>query len=149
MKNKSLILSCSKCSAKNRIPVSRLDEAPKCGKCGTPLPVENLSRPVDVNDQTFDREVLGSQLPVLVDCWAPWCGPCRAVGPILDQLAKKYKARLKIAKLNLDENPMIGSRYSITSVPTMFLVKNGKIIDTLLGALPKEDLEYRIEGLIL
>jgi thioredoxin 2 len=148
MKNESLILSCSKCNAKNRIPVSRLDEAPKCGKCASLLRVESLSRNVNVSDQTFDGEVLKSTLPVLVDCWAPWCGPCRAVGPILDQLAKKYRARLKIAKLNLDENPLIGSRYSITSVPTMFLVKKGKILDTIVCALGREELEYRIKGML-
>lgn len=144
MNDNSLMLVCSKCGAKNRVPVSRIDEAPKCGKCGKFLPVESLSRPVIVEDTTFDREVLSSALPVLVDCWAPWCGPCRAIGPVLDELAVKYRARLKIAKLNVDENPVIGSRYSISSVPTMFLVKNGRIIDKLIGALPKEQLESQI-----
>jgi len=112
------------------------------------LPKDILSRPVNVTDATFDREVLGSALPVLVDCWAPWCGPCRSVGPILDQLAEKYKGRLKIAKLNLDENTGIGSRYSISSVPTLFLVKNGRILDTLLGALPREQLESAIARIL-
>jgi thioredoxin 2 len=144
----SLILVCKKCSAKNRVPVSRINETPKCGKCGTVLPKEILSRPINVTDATFDREVLGSALPVLVDCWAPWCGPCRSVGPILDQLAEKYKGRLKIAKLNLDENTGIGSRYSISSVPTLFLVKNGRILDTLLGALPREQLESAIARIL-
>lgn len=148
MNDNSLILACSKCGAKNRVPVSRIDESPKCGKCSNVLPIEILSRPVNVSDNTFDREVLGSKLPVLVDCWAPWCGPCRAVGPILDELAVKYRGRLKIAKLNVDENSGIGSRYSISSVPTMFLVKNGRIIDTLTGALPKEQLESQIARIL-
>ncbi|SDU19619.1 thioredoxin TrxC [Desulfobacula phenolica] len=139
-----LILACSNCGAKNRVPISRIDEAPKCGKCKKFLPVESLSRPVIVMDNTFDREVMSSSLPVLVDCWAPWCGPCKAIGPIMDELAIKYRGRLKIAKLNVDENPMIGSRYSISSIPTMFLVKNGRIIDKLIGALPKEQLESQI-----
>lgn len=144
----NLILVCSKCSAKNRVPVARLKENPKCGKCGTLLPNEILSRPVNVTDATFDREVLGSALPVLVDCWAPWCGPCRSIGPVFDELAVKYKGRLKIAKLNLDENTGIGSRYSISSVPTLFLVKNGRIIDTLVGALPREQLESQIARIL-
>ncbi len=148
MNENSLILACSTCGSKNRIPISRIDESPKCGKCGKVLPVEALSRPVIVSDKSFDREVLDSKLPVLVDCWAPWCGPCRAVGPVLDELAIKYRARLKVAKLNVDENPMIGSRYSISSIPTLFLVKNGRIIDTLMGALPKEQLESQIARIL-
>ncbi|RLB97451.1 MAG: thiol reductase thioredoxin [Deltaproteobacteria bacterium] len=148
MNDNNLILACSACGAKNRVPLSRIDEAPKCGKCKAVLSVEILSHPVIVSDSTFDREVMASALPVLVDCWAPWCGPCRAVGPVLDELAVKYRARLKIAKLNVDENPQIGSRYSISSIPTLFLVKNGRIIDTLMGALPKEQLESQIARIL-
>ncbi len=148
MNANSLILACSKCNGKNRVPVSRLNENPKCGKCGTLLPMESLSRPVNVTDNSFDREVMGSAFPVLVDCWAPWCGPCKAVGPVLDELAGKYKARLKIVKLNVDENPGIGSRYSISSIPTMLLVKDGRIIDKLIGALPKEQLESQIARIL-
>jgi len=148
MNDNSLILICSICSAKNRVPLSRIEESPKCGKCGKNLPIDVLSRPINVSDTTFDREVLESPLPVLVDCWAPWCGPCRAVGPVLDALAVKYRARLKIAKLNVDENPQIGARYSISSIPTLFLVKNGRIIDTLIGALPKEQLESQIARIL-
>jgi len=148
MNDKSLILACPKCGAKNRVPESRIKESPKCGKCGTALSTDILSRPVNVTDSTFDQEVLNSALPVLVDCWAPWCGPCKAVGPILDELALKYKARLKIAKINVDENQGIGSRYSISSIPTMFLVKDGKIIDTLVGALPKHELESQIARIL-
>lgn len=148
MNENHLILVCPKCKAKNRLPISRIDEAPKCGKCGTSLPVDILSRPVNVTDNTFDREVMASPLPVLVDCWAPWCGPCKAMGPVLDELAVKYRARLKIVKLNVDDNPQIGSRYSISSIPTLLLVKNGRMIDTLIGALPKEQLESQIARIL-
>jgi thioredoxin 2 len=103
---------------------------------------------VTVSDATFHKEVMLSPLPVIVDCWAPWCGPCRAVGPVMDALAKKYQGRLKVAKLNLDENPATGSRYAISSVPTMLLVKNGKLINTLLGALPQGQIEAALKQLL-
>ncbi len=144
----TIILACSKCHTKNRLPVARIDEHPICGKCQSVLPVTNLSRPVNVSDQSFDREVLESSLPVLVDCWAPWCGPCRSIGPIIESLAEQYRARVKIAKLNLDDNPMIGSRYAISSVPTLLLVKNGQIVDKLIGALPKEQMESAIARIL-
>lgn len=148
MTTDKLILACSHCGAKNRFPVSRIDEKPQCAKCHLPLPVENLSRPVIVTDATFEREVLKSPLPTLVDCWAPWCGPCKAIGPIIDSLAAQYRAKVKIAKLNLDENPMTGSRYSISSVPTLMLVKNGQIVDKIIGALPKDQMERAIERIL-
>ncbi len=141
MSNKSLILSCSVCGAKNRVPLARIDDSPNCGKCKIALSTASLEKPVDVTDQTFDQQVLSSTLPVLVDCWAPWCGPCKAFAPIIDALAVKYKARVKIAKLNVDENPIIGARYAISSVPTLLLLKQGQIIDKVAGALPKEQLE--------
>lgn len=148
MNGKNLIVVCPACGAKNRVPALRVAEAPRCGKCKTILPVDAFSRPVNVTDSTFDREVLRSPLPVLVDCWAPWCGPCRAIGPVLEELALKYRGRLKIAKLNVDENSGIGARYAISSVPTMLLVKQGQLIDTLIGALPKEQLESQIARIL-
>jgi thioredoxin 2 len=144
MTTQNVILVCNHCGAKNRVPVSRMDQGPVCGKCKAGLPVDQLGRTGDVTDADFDREVMGSSLPVLVDCWAPWCGPCRAIGPVLEELAVKYRARLKIAKLNVDENSGIGSRYAIASIPTMLLVKNGRIVDKLIGALPREQLEAQI-----
>ncbi len=148
MNKKTVVLACSECAAKNRIPIERIDETPKCAKCHSSLPVQNLSCPIIVTDSTFDQEVLASPLPVLVDCWAPWCGPCKAIGPIIMELAATYRARVKIAKLNVDENSMIGSRYAISSVPTLLLVKNGQVIDTLIGALPKEQMKSAIARIL-
>ena len=143
-----LIVRCTQCGAKNRVPETRISEQPKCGKCGTPLRLEIFDTPVTVTDADFDREVMQSSIPVLVDCWAPWCGPCRAVGPVLDDLAKSYRGRLKIAKVNVDENPGTGSKYRIQSIPTMLFVKNGSLVDQVTGALPKEALEARIKSFI-
>ena len=148
MKDDSIIIKCTRCGAKNRVPEARLKESPRCGKCRTLLPSEVPDRPVYVNDADFTSQVLASPFPVLVDCWAPWCGPCRAVAPVLQELAYKYRGRLKIAKINVDENPGTGSRYAIQSIPTMLLVRNGQVIDRLVGALPKEALEAQIARLL-
>jgi thioredoxin 2 len=148
MNAQTQIVTCTGCQTRNRVPMARIKDRPRCGKCGAPLSVVFSGKPVSVSDASFEKEVMASALPVLVDCWAPWCGPCRAVGPIMDALAQKYQGRLKVAKLNLDENPVTGSRFAITSVPTLLLVKNGKIVDTLVGALPKEQMEAAIDRII-
>ncbi len=148
MSTNSLIIRCTGCGAKNRVPENRISEGPKCGKCGTILRVEVHDKPVNVTDATFDLEVMQSAVPVLVDCWAPWCGPCRAVAPVLDELAMAYRGQLKIAKVNVDENTGIGSRYRIQSIPTMLFVKNGQVVDQVTGALPKEALESRIKSFL-
>jgi thioredoxin 2 len=148
MEKQTIVVACTGCKAKNRVPVARIKDHPKCGKCGHLLSMENLGKPVMVSDATFQNEVMASALPVLVDCWAPWCGPCRAVGPIMDALAQTYQGRLKVAKLNLDENPATGSRFAISSVPTMLLVKHGKIVDTLVGALPKEQIQAALAKIL-
>jgi len=140
-----MIIRCLNCGAKNRMPEDRIHDRPKCGKCGIPLVVKNgQERPVDVTDATFSKEVIASSGSVLVDCWAPWCAPCRTVAPILDELADKYAGGVKIAKLNIDENPMITSQYTIQSIPTMLLFKDGKLVNRLVGALPKEEIERHL-----
>ena len=149
MAQEDLILRCTKCGAKNRVSKTRLGERPKCGKCKDPLKVSGAkSSPVDVKDQTFNHEVLSHHGPVLVDCWAPWCGPCRMVAPVLDQLASEYAGRLKIAKLNTDENPATATQYGIRSIPTMLLFKNGQLTGQIVGAQPKQEIERQIQPLL-
>jgi len=96
---------------------------------------------VQLNENNFEQEVLKSDYPVLVDFWAPWCGPCQLVGPIIEELAKSYQDKLKVAKLNVDENSNLSSRYQILSIPTLILFKNGQPVDSLIGATTKTKLE--------
>ena len=105
----------------------------------------NESSLVHVNDKTFALEVLQSDLPVLVDFWATWCGPCKSIGPIIDELAKEYTGRVKMAKLNVDENPATPSQYGVRGIPTLILFKGGKILEQVVGALPKTRLVSIIE----
>jgi thioredoxin 1 len=98
-----------------------------------------------VNDKNFAEEVLNAELPVLVDFWATWCGPCRSIGPIVDDLAKEFTGKVKVTKLNVDENPATPSQYGVRGIPTLILFKNGKIFDQIVGAVPKARLIAMIE----
>ena len=146
------VVVCSKCGTKNRVDTRRLaaGEA-KCGRCGASLEAGSSTgnapetKPVVITDATFQREILQAKgQPVLVDCWAPWCGPCRMVGPIMDQLAAESHGRYRIAKLNVDENPVTAAQYQIASIPTMLIFKEGKLIDRIIGAQPKQAIEQRL-----
>jgi thioredoxin 1 len=100
---------------------------------------------VIVNDGNFSKEVLEADIPVLVDFWAEWCGPCRMVAPILDKLAGEFQGRLKVTKLNVDENRQTAGKYGIMSIPTLIIFKNGEIKDKIMGALPEAKLRQRVE----
>jgi thioredoxin 1 len=100
---------------------------------------------VHVNDKSFSLEVLNSDLPVLVDFWATWCGPCHSISPIVEELAKEFVGRVKVTKLNVDENPSIPSQYGVRGIPTLILFKGGKILDQIVGAVPKARLKAMIE----
>jgi thioredoxin 1 len=93
----------------------------------------------EVSDSSFDGDILKSSVPVLVDFWAPWCGPCRSVAPVIDDLATQYAGKLKVAKINVDESTEVAMRYQITSIPTFILFKNGQVADRALGALPRSE----------
>jgi thioredoxin 2 len=141
----STIHVCPKCGAKNRVPVGRDADRPRCGRCHTALSATAATgQPVTVTDRTFHAEVEGAAVPVLVDFWAPWCGPCRVVAPMLEKLAGERVGRLKIAKVNVDENPALSARFAVRSIPTLALFRGGALIDEIHGAVPKATLEARL-----
>ena len=143
---------CPQCGAKNRVDEhASLDKQPICGRCGTKLtpPTSGTAtdgKPQIVTDTTFAHDVVAasSSRPVLVDAWAEWCGPCRMVAPVLDQLAAESGGRYKIAKLNVDENPRTAAQFNIRSIPTLLIFKNGKLVDQIVGAVPKQAIAARL-----
>ncbi len=147
-----MIITCVNCGARNRVDEHAADERrPICGKCGQPLDTQTgtaETKPLTVTDQTFAREVLqAAGVPVLVDAWAAWCGPCRMIAPAIDQLAAESKGRYRVAKLNVDENPMTAAQFGIQSIPTLLIFKNGKLADRMVGLQSKQAIALRLEKL--
>ena len=103
---------------------------------------------IHISEGTFDAEVLKSTQPALVDFWAPWCGPCRAIAPILDELAEEYKGKVKVAKINVDENRKLAGDHGVMSIPTMILFKDGKVVDKLVGLVPKDRLKALMDKVL-
>jgi thioredoxin 2 len=145
-----VFVNCPNCHIRNRVPREKIGQKAKCGKCGaTFTATENVSsQPVTVTDANFSKEVLQSPLPVLVDVWAPWCGPCRMIAPLVEEVAQEFAGRLKVAKLNSDENRHIPSQYQIQGIPTLLLLKNGELVDRVVGAVPKQQLVSKIQQLL-
>jgi thioredoxin 2 len=140
------LIRCSRCGATNRLPQSKLDQglSPVCGRCKQPLSGAALAGPLTVTDASFAADVERSPLPVLVDAWAPWCGPCRMVGPAVDALAAELAGQVRVAKLNVDENPLTAGRFDIRSIPTLLVMRQGREIDRIVGALPKDAIRARL-----
>lgn len=136
------ILTCVACGKPNKIRPSERG-APHCGSCGKPLPWL-----VQATDATFDIEAKAAPA-VLVDLWAPWCGPCRFVAPVLEEMVRDYAGRLKVVKVNVDENPETQQRFQAFSIPTLVVIKNGRVVDRIVGALPKSQLSIRLTPYLL
>ncbi len=144
--NNAYLFRCPACRARNKIPAARAGAPAKCGKCGGALAADELliNTPLVITDRDFDRRVMQSPLPALVDCWAPWCGPCKMIGPVMEELARELKGKVRIFKLNVDENPQVSSGYQIMSIPTLLIFDNGRLKETLTGALPKRQILQKL-----
>ena|ERR1700728_1005989 len=144
----TLLIHCPACGANNRVPKEKLAQGlePVCGRCKTPLPLgEKL---ITVTDASFSAEVERSRLPILVDMWAPWCAPCRVLAPVIEQLAAEMAGRLRVAKLNVDENPVTAERFNVLGIPALLVFKDGREIDRMVGAQPKAEIVRRLERAI-
>jgi thioredoxin 2 len=122
------IVTCPNCQRRNRVPAAA-NGLPRCGNCQRPLPWI-----VDAGDSDFAEVVEQASLPVLVDLWAPWCGPCRRVSPVLEQLATEKAGQLKLVKVNADDAPELSERFAVRSIPTLLVLRNGQVVATQIGA---------------
>jgi thioredoxin 2 len=138
----SYIIRCVSCGTRNRIPGSRVGDTAKCGRCGSAISTQALTvgNPIIVTDSDFHAQVIQSPLPVLLDCWAPWCGPCQMMEPFMDELAADWKGRIRVCKMNVDENQRTSNQFRIQSIPTLLVFDNGELKNTLAGALPKHSI---------
>lgn len=141
--NAQQIIRCPNCGANNRV-LTQKGREPICGRCKTPLSAE--AHPVIVTDQNFAEVVGKSPLPVLLDFWAAWCGPCRIIAPVIDALAKELSEKARVGKLNVDENQMTAARFSVQSIPTLLILKDGQEVDRIVGAQPKEAILRRLQN---
>lgn len=139
-------IECDSCGASNRVPLSRLKERPKCGKCKERLPLGG--GPITVTDSNFEETIRTSPVPVIVDFWAPWCGPCKMIGPPLEKLAAKMAHEVLIAKVNVDENPAVAAKFKARSIPMLIGFVEGTAVDTQVGALPPAALESWVRRVV-
>ena len=140
---KTVTLPCAFCGKLNRIDLARASAGPKCASCGRPFV---LDRPVKVTDADFDRVIADAAVPVLVDFYADWCGPCKIMAPLLDEIARKRMGELLVAKLDTDRNPEVSQRFVIRGIPTLVLFKGGREARRKVGAAPRAELEALIDS---
>ncbi len=145
----SLIIPCPSCGTKNRIPAGKQHLSPKCGKCGNRLPVGELAVPVELNDAEFQSFISEATLPLMVDFYSPTCGPCHAIAPLINQLAKAYLGKVIIVKLDTSANPGTAMHYQIRGVPSLLFFQNGQVVDQIVGAPPESQLRQKLDSISL
>ena len=140
------LVRCPACGATNRVPAGPLSAGrrPVCGRCKQPLPL--AAAPLVVTDATFASDVEASPLPVLLDMWAAWCGPCRMLAPVVEELATELAGRVRVAKLNVDENPATAARFGVRSIPTLLVLSRGREMDRIVGVQPKAEIVRRLNA---
>jgi len=143
MSTQTTHVACAHCGAANRVPVARLGDDPVCGRCGQPL---LDGQPLELSDANFDQVVERSDLPVVVDFWAPWCGPCRQMAPQFEQAARTLKGRALLVKVNSDDNPRTASRFGIRSIPTLVKLQHGSEVSRVAGARPAGQIVQFAQG---
>lgn len=131
-------VACPFCESLNRVDLSRINQHPKCGNCGRPI---LLDRPIAVSDATFERVTSDTTVPVVVDFYADWCGPCKIMAPLLDDVAHRKAGELLVVKLDTDRNPATGQRFNIRGIPTLIAFRDGKEVGRRVGAIPPAELE--------
>jgi thioredoxin 2 len=142
---KGRIVECRFCGARNRLSDSNAaGKAPVCGKCRRPLSASE-NKPLTITDTNFSSTVQASPLPVLLDLWAAWCGPCRMIAPIIEQLAAELSGKILVGKLDVDSNPQTASRFGVQSIPTLLIINDGREVDRLVGAQPKQAILQRLQ----
>jgi len=138
----TLHVTCAACGTTNRLPAARLDQSPRCGKCKQPV---FAGAPSELSGAGVDNFLQHNDLPVLVDCWAPWCGPCRSFAPQFEKAAAAWEPRLRFAKLNTDEETNAAARWGIRSIPTLILFRGGREVQRISGALPLPQLQQWLQ----
>jgi len=138
------LIRCPACGATNRVPTDKLGHGlePVCGRCKTPLAVD--TKPITVTDGTFAADVERSPLPVLLDMWATWCGPCKMLAPVIEELAVDLAGRVRVGKLDVDENPATAARFGVRSIPTLLVLRDGRELDRIVGVQPKQEIARRL-----
>jgi thioredoxin 2 len=141
------MMTCSACGATHRVPAHKLKQGaePRCGRCKSPL---GDGKTMVVTDGSFATRVDACEQPVLVDAWAPWCGPCRQLAPVIDELASELSGRVRVVKLNVDENPQTAQRFEVRSIPTLIVMRGGREVGRILGARPKSEILRQLDQVL-